>query len=149
MRKNWKRNRPKGFYYTSQEDFILKNGISFTKIKSTLPKSLEYEKMGECFRNAAIIAMEGKKYIYCEGLAISKKVGFPVNHAWLINKKFEVIDNTWNDGIEYFGIPFTREFLIQFLLKYKMYGLIDAWQSHWPLLQIKNNKEFLYARPKI
>lgn len=92
----------------------------------------------QCFKNAAVLAMvQSDEYIYCEGYA----VGFmlPVEHAWLIDKEGFVVDPTWKDGTDYFGIAFKLSYLTKALMKQKEYGLINAWRDKWPLLRTKEH----------
>ena len=81
-----------------------------------------------CYANSANIAIsEPKRVYYCEGYAISKSVPWlgPTDHAWLIDAiSGLVVDPTWEDGTEYFGIAFRRSFLLERLLKSRVYGLL-------------------------
>lgn len=109
--------------YTCVEDFILKNGRAFEF--SPLPRGVERGRMRECFLNAANLAMrEDDKYIYCEGYAISAAVPFPVEHGWCVTPDGRVVDPTWDDARDYYGVAFKYEFLRQTLYDNEHYGLL-------------------------
>lgn len=124
-----KRNKI-GDYYCL-EDFILKNGQPFEI--SPLPKNIKRGAMKECFRNSAMLAMENADYFYAEGFAFSI---IPTIHGWCANREGKAIDPTWDDGKEYFGVIFKRDYLFKYLLKYKRYGLIENWENGYPLLRL-------------
>jgi hypothetical protein len=50
-------------------------------------------------------------------------------HAWLVNDAFEVIDPTWNNKAStectYFGVALNSEFVMDFSIKTKHYGILD------------------------
>ena len=66
---------------------------------------------------------------YCEGYVIDDNLPIAILHAWLINNAFEVIDPTWDDkdstGRAYFGVAFNDEFVMDFAIKTKYYGILD------------------------
>ena len=124
-----------GDYYCL-EDFVLKNGQLFEP--KMLPKKVRRGLMKECFRNAALLSME-TSYQYVEGYALSI---IPTIHAWCTDKKGRVIDPTWEDGKEYYGIIFKDSYLLKYLLKYKRYGLLENWENAYPLLTL-DKKEWL------
>ena len=116
--------------YLSVSEFIYKNGQLFKP--GPLPKNVRRGPMKQCFRNAALLSME-TSYYYAEGYALSI---IPTIHAWCINKKGKVIDPTWEDGKEYYGIVIKKSYLLKYLLKYKRYGLIENWEDGYPLLKL-------------
>ena len=124
-----------GNYYCL-EDFVLKNGQLFES--KMLPKKVKRGPMKECFKNAALLSME-TSYYYVEGFAFGI---IPVIHGWCVNKKGRVIDPTWEDGKEYYGIIIKRDYLFKYLLKYKRYGLLENWENGYPLLKL-DKKEWL------
>lgn len=133
--------------YICQEQFILENGI-ICQPSTFLPKQYQAGIIKECFRNAALLALNHKELIYCEGYALSKKtLPIAIYHAWCVTSDFEVVDNTWKYGAEYFGVPFKKDFLMSQLIKNKNYGLIDNYQDGWPLVRgIYEPEEFLYVK---
>lgn len=117
--------------YWSISEFIYKNGEMFQP--NSFPKNLRRGNMKECYRNATLLVIGHPQYSYVEGYAMNI---IPTMHAWCIDKKGKVIDPTWNDGKEYFGVAFNRDFLFKSITKAKRYGLIDSWQEGWPLLKL-------------
>ena len=130
-RKQNGKNLPEDFQYSCFEDFVLTNG-KFMGRRSPLSNKFPKGKMKECFLNAYHLSQSEEGLTYCEGYAMGI---IPVLHAWCINQKGQVIDNTWITGEEYFGVEFTREFVIKTALKRKYFGIIDDWQNRWPLLR--------------
>jgi hypothetical protein len=124
-------NRSKIGSYTCIEEFVYRNGQLFTNI--IFPENLIIGKMKECYKNAALLCMENKNYFYVEGYACGI---IPVMHAWCIDKDKNVIDPTWNDGGEYFGIIIKKRFLMDSLVKKRVFGLIDDWSNGWELLRL-------------
>jgi hypothetical protein len=123
---------PKGFNY-GLHSFIFHFGLNF--IPAPLPANIERGIPKECFRNAALLALE-TGLTYCEGYANSS-LGIPLEHAWVINQAGEVIDNTWRDvGLEYFGVPFNRVYLERALDAQDHYGIINAYSTGFPLFRM-------------
>jgi len=118
--------------YSCFEEFVYKNGLSF-KLNSP-PKNLKRGAMKECYRNALMLMLDNPSYFYVEGYAISI---IPAMHAWCIDKNKHVIDPTWSDGKEYFGVIFKRSYVQEQVIKTKRIGLIDNWQEEWPLLRLE------------
>ena len=54
---------------------------------------------------------------YFEGRATSKKVGIPLDHAWLVDKDEKVWDAVWKDGADYFGVEVPASFVRQHMSK--------------------------------
>jgi len=70
--------------YTSEADFILKNGRSFEY--AALPRGVRMGRPRECFRNAAALALRKPgMYMYVEGYAVNRWIAMhTVAHAWCI-----------------------------------------------------------------
>ena len=66
-----------------------------------------------CFWNAHFLVKRfPKEYRYVEGFASVKGLHpMPTFHGWVIDGKDRVIDPTWEDGVEYFGVEFAREYV--------------------------------------
>lgn len=88
-------------------------------------------KLGECYKYAYNAAAENPNLIYCEGYACPPDIPIPVMHAWCIDKyTHEIWDPTWltertADAV-YCGLPFSFLFVIQVILKNKVYGVLDG-----------------------
>ena len=103
------------------ERTVKKYGVNYGAW-SPRPDDVNQDTMKECFSNAFHLALRSpKKYIYVEGFAFSS---IPTCHAWCVDLKGNVVDPTWKEGVEYFGIPFKLDFLIQESDKNRTYGLL-------------------------
>lgn len=71
------------------------------------PQKYPWGRPRECHHNALMLLMDyPQELYYCEGYAVNSNVpGFEVHHSWCVDRRGNVIDNTWRDGgIEYFGL---------------------------------------------
>lgn len=126
------------------DGFVLKYGRGFKWRRSLGAYDFLRGEIRQCYLNAANAAISHPELTYCEGYASSL---IPVNHAWCLDPQGRVLELTWEEpGSEYYGIPFKTEFLRRQLLTQKYYGLIDAWQSNWPLLRGKYPKKDWYKK---
>jgi hypothetical protein len=126
--------------YSCFEDFVLKNGMEFTK-KGRLPKGERKGIQKQCYANSTRLVMRHPNLTYVEGYAAGI---IPVMHAWCVTKDGKVIDPTWKDSSKcnYFGVPFKRKYLTHSIIEHGVYGLIDLWQQGWPTLKASTD-EFL------
>jgi hypothetical protein len=125
-----KSHRPPGFIYTPISEFVLKNG-KFMGSRSIASNQCPKGEAKQCFYNAYHLASMFD-FIYCEGYAAGI---IPVHHAWCIDEDGNILDNTWDTGEEYFGVPFDLKYVNKTILKRKKYGVIDNWEMKWPLLR--------------
>ena len=135
---------PKGYKglggYKSLAEFLLKNGREFTP--QPLPPGFAKMKIGNCYQNAAQLALIETSLTYCEGYAAGC-IPVPVQHAWCCLPDGKVIDPTWEPrrgrkvirGEAYFGIPIKTSYLLHRLARQKTYGIIDRWEDDWPMLK--------------
>ena len=79
---------------------------------------------GECYANAYALASSETAYRYCEGYATTKKLGIALPHAWVVDRDLKVIDPTWVDGDQYFGVMFSPFFVYKVVAKTKYYGIL-------------------------
>ena len=119
-----------GSYY----ELVLKYGQHFKP--QPLPKHIRRGKMGDCYMNAFRISgppkFGGKGLIYCEGYATSGLA--VIEHAWCVDPKTGcVIDPTWTDGTEYFGVPFDHIFVCKTILRKGTSSVF--WDRDNPLLK--------------
>ncbi|MBV8885910.1 MAG: hypothetical protein JO235_18210 [Chroococcidiopsidaceae cyanobacterium CP_BM_RX_35] len=114
------------FRYKSSQRLILETGIPFlTRVEPT-PFQGEAK---QCFQNCFTALEKYPKLHYCEGFAMNGMLPVAISHAWLVNAKLEVIDPTWYEekSLEctYFGAVFEREFVLDFFMKIKRYGILE------------------------
>jgi len=87
--------------------FVLGQGIAFSEEDVNKDKVIGTRaKIKQCYRNSQRLAMK-KGLRHFEGWAIpeiAQEIRFPMNHAWCVNDKNQVIDITWSNVTEYFGI---------------------------------------------
>lgn len=90
--------------------------------------------LGACFENATKAVWDNPaRLVYVEGYAVSV---IPVYHAWVYDRRAQCCyDPTWDDGRDYFGVPFNLEYLNHTLLEKQTYGLIDWFGERWPILE--------------
>ncbi|BAZ18935.1 hypothetical protein NIES4071_108200 (plasmid) [Calothrix sp. NIES-4071] len=113
------------YKYKSIEKLILEVGKPYltiaknSKLKGT-PKN--------CYENCFNIIKRRQNLTYCEGYATDDEVSLIFTHAWLINDKGEVIDPTWREPSNpaYFGAAFNNDFVIDFVTKYREYGILES-----------------------
>jgi hypothetical protein len=126
-----RKQRPEGYKYASMEEYVLANGKA---MGDRSPESDKYKKgkMKLCFMNAYQLASSNSKLKYCEGFATSI---IPTMHAWCIDQHGNVIDVTWKDGRDYFGVEFPLSFVSKTILARGKYGVIDNMEQRFPLLK--------------
>lgn len=119
-------NKREGYKYSSSEDLVLKQGKFFTPEKR--PENIELGSKKECFANASKLALERSDLTYVEGYAmINDRLPLPIAHAWCVDKKGRVIDNTWEKpGVSYFGVPFKTSYLAKKLSEAGVYGILSG-----------------------
>lgn len=119
--------------YVCFEDFVLQHGMRFDG-RGKLPKKARMGKARQCFKNATQLVLAHPNLTYVEGYACGI---IPVMHGWCVTKEGDVIDPTWKDGREYFGVPIKRSYLIKSMRLYGVYGIIDLWQNRWPIFNLQ------------
>lgn len=77
--------------------------------------------MGQCYRNSALLMMNDE-FTYCEGYALKPGL-IPLEHAWLLDRDGLVIDPTWPEECEYFGVPMKDEFVLEMATSIQHYGI--------------------------
>lgn len=119
-------NKREGYKYSSSEDLVLKQGKFFTP--ETRPADVKLGAKKECFSNAARLALERSNLTYVEGYAmINDGLPLPIAHAWCVDKKGRVVDNTWEKpGVAYFGVPFKTSYLAKKLSETGVYGILSG-----------------------
>lgn len=108
----------------SFDQFLIEHGTMFTGHR--LPKKYWRGPAGQCFQNAALLALDDADLTYVEGYGAIESLGsIPMHHAWCVTKRGKVIDPTWkSERCEYFGVPVPEPLLRAELLRTKHYGLL-------------------------
>lgn len=121
--------------YATPAHFVLVNGRPFTP--QLRPTGIRTGGFRQCFDNAFRLARR-RKLIYVEGYAIRGFDGWrchPVLHAWCSTSDGLVVDNTWKDGLEYFGVPIDLAFLQQTRETSGQFSVLDNWEQGYPILR--------------
>jgi len=123
------------FPYASQADFILKHGRAFEW--RAVPPAVRMGTARQCFRNSVRLAIgKPRLYTYVERYAINTwVVRHPVAHAWRVDLEGFVVDTTWDEGMDYFGVSFRMEYVRRIADARRDYGLIDNEEMGFPLLR--------------
>ena len=101
------------FVHRSYYDLLLKEGSLFTETKEVDFKLGQKHCYYNCF---SLVEQKPHEFIYCEGYTLV--FGLATAHAWLLTSDFKVLDPTLGkQETEYFGIPFSSEWLIPFMRK--------------------------------
>lgn len=108
-----------GFFETS---FCQIYGV--LKTSSPFPKGLNRGELGECYSSAGKLALtRPDEFIYCEGWAQSS-IGIPLQHAWCIDHRGNVVDPTWphREDAQYLGFPIKTTALRDRVLNTQSWG---------------------------
>jgi len=115
------------FRYKSNQQLILGNGKPFLEIVRLIPFK---GKSKQCFQNCYQALWDYPEFSYCEGFALKNNMSIALSHAWLVNDNMEVIDPTWTKEtsaeVAYFGVVFTKKFVMETAAKTKCYGILDS-----------------------
>jgi hypothetical protein len=112
--------------HKSLHTFLLRHGRAFAPRER--PKNMRRQKMGYCYQNSISFLFRharrsSKKLVYCEGYAIKSDVGIPMMHGWLCDMHGNVIDLTWDDVSDYWGVPFQFDFVCAETVRNGVYGI--------------------------
>lgn len=111
--------------------WILKNGRLFTEREDARKFCKNFNRRANgCYFNAQVLSIDNKELKYYEGWGITKKVGIPMEHGFnVINGK--IVDITWEDGIEYFGLEVSIKFVMNEMVKEKTaHPVLFRWWMH-------------------
>ena len=127
------------FPYSSYADFILRHGRPYEW--HPFPQRLARGVPRACYRNAARLALRSARYIYVEGCAVAPSLGISIDHAWCIDQTGHVVDPTWQDGRDYYGVAFRTDYLRRVVRANRQYGLIHNVKMDFPLLTGEDTPE--------
>lgn len=124
------------FKYCCIEDLVLQHGKDY--IPQKLPRGYRRGEMKQCFMNSFQMMLDHSKLIYVEGYAWDIRLPIACHHAWCVDEDGKVYEPTWSrdvaEGTIYLGIPFKQKYVIATCLRNEMYGIIDNYKMHFPLL---------------
>lgn len=116
-------------------EWLLKHGeLCGQRVKR---KGLTLMTMKQCYSNSLRTIMHREvdrdEWFYTEGVVASHDLPILIDHAWLTNRKGEVLDRTLRSkgikGVDrtfsYFGIPFKPDFVIEETMRQGFYGLFS------------------------
>lgn len=127
--------RREGWAHSSIEDLVHGEGVRC--VPSPLPAGVAKGRKRECFTNAFHLAHQHpRRYIYVEGYAVAHQIPLPLLHAWCVERRTGlVVDPTWADGVEYYGIPLKLGYVWKTLAAKGTYSVLDNQEQSWPLLR--------------
>jgi len=101
--------------------FVIENGKEFKNSKIKDKRILKWIKIRKpkkknCFYNSQFLALDVKGLKYYEGWAIGS-VGIPLEHSWCVDEKNQVVEVTWEKGMEYFGLEIPLDFVRKEMIK--------------------------------
>ena len=129
-----KRNQalPREYRYRSHEEFFLKHGRLYHPRQFPKRCQLWRGKPKECLYNALLLAVMYPDFDYVEGYALHAdvRINRPVEHAWCVDGKGNVIDPTWHEkvGREYFGVALDKRILDKQHQGKQPFGLMFNWK---------------------
>jgi hypothetical protein len=121
--------------------FLLEHG-QFFKIGPDTFKGRR-GRQGHCYSNATHKAL-ATDLTYCEGQMLI--MGLPIDHGWCVTPEGIVVDPTVDnkDGriTEYFGVPFSQEYLIEAMHLNGVYGVLGYFSKTSRLLMDGKTSNF-------
>lgn len=129
----------------SSEAFVLEHGRLFTTLRAEQPKPGTPK---QCYYNAARMVRRSKgQLIFVEGYALAM---IPLPHAWCIDLEGQVVETTWRPTwrplpgdtarVDYYGIPFSTDYLVRSIKRWGQYSLLDNWRNNWPVQHSPRSK---------
>lgn len=104
--------------------WVLENGKLFTEKDGRRGFNKVFKKRFKgCYYNAQMLALDNKELKYYEGWAVSEAIGFPLDHGFNVAEG-RVVDISWPDGVEYFGILIPPDFIREEMLRTEIAGTI-------------------------
>lgn len=133
---------PENFYYR----FLMEHGQEMPLLAATGTRPSK-----ECYSNSLREALE-TGHLYCEGMAISKSLSVPIEHAWVLTPD-GVLDTTWKyDSVEYFGVVFDPKKAEKAMCEmgyYGIFGNLFLWKKETREALTTSLKELLHSAEKL
>ena len=108
------------------EAVVYERGREFAAPAKPRPVGIRKGANHQCYRNAYSILFTQPGLRYVEGFAADGRFGFPMQHAWVIDEKDNVIETTWMEsGLAYYGIVLEIQFINEVLFEKRTYGVLD------------------------
>jgi len=138
--RDFRRQQNSKFVHSCFEDFVLAYGELHAE-KMPRPKWVKKGIIKQWYNNCLKALFDNPdKLTYCEGFAMGI---IPVCHAWLLHQG-KVIDPTWSNGTEYFGVAFRSDYVFRIAAETGYAGVLDNWHQGFPLLAGEHSsKDFL------
>lgn len=106
------------------DEWLLEHGERFGPTIER-PKGVHLGRKKQCYQNS-FEAQARNEWFYTEGVVFRAGLPIELAHAWLSNRKGEVLDLTLRDQSpddQYFGIPFKSDYVVEETIKHGYYGL--------------------------
>lgn len=116
-------NHKSPFRYKNLADFVLRCGRPFEAgPRHKYPQGAP----NQCFMNAYNL-MADHRLKYVEGYATCHRALFPIVHAWNLDSKGRVVDNTWMNlhPTGYYGVVFSSGFVRRAAISSLVYGILE------------------------
>jgi len=126
--------------YENFHHFVLANGREYRAIALLRQYKSFFGELGCCYSNTlTLVRCYPSNLTYVEGFAavrddhqISVHWGL---HAWAADGNGNAVDTTWDDTVDYFGVPFRLDYVWDVYKRRKETGVIDNWNEKFPLLK--------------
>lgn len=138
------------FHYYGVQDLVVRCGKTYRPVP--LPERIKRGSDRQCFSNAFNVAYQFPRTLrYCEGYAMQPRFGFPMQHAWVVDRTGRAIDVTWpfDERTEYRGICFSLSQVASIILAKGTHGVLEDWQNHFPALRMRFTSSSLAARYRL
>lgn len=126
---------PEGYAYVTLERLMLDKAEHF--VSAELPDDVERGEMGDCFKNALLLANERRDLDYVEGYGSSEFLP-AILHAWCVDEGGRVVDPTWPDSADrhYFGLRIDTAVACRIVVEAEVYGVIpNDWMREHSIMR--------------
>jgi hypothetical protein len=110
--------------------FALELGV-FSKLDSVWQPAPMQGAHKLCLQNAAVLSWSMDGATYVEGYACTGGYTTPLHHAWELDAEGRVVDPTWEDGLNYLGMPVLAGALHEVLGDKNTWGFFGLGTRAW------------------